>query len=76
MPKSEHMYYLMKGVPKDDGWRVFTQLIYNQIDNLADKQEEVIVTMKAHKPWLQKDNDSEVAAMFSKLQIKREKRNS
>jgi len=70
MPKSEHTYYLMKGVPKDDDWRFFTQLMYDKIDTLADKPEEVIVKMKAHEARLQKDDDSEVAAMFSKLQTK------
>jgi len=27
MPKSEHTYYLIKGVPKDDDWRFFTQVM-------------------------------------------------
>jgi len=76
MPKSEHTYYLMKGVPKDDDWRFFTQLMYDKIDTLADKPEEVIVKMKAHEARLQKDDDSEAAAMFSKLRTKSEKRNS
>jgi len=76
MPKSKHTYYLMKGVLKDDDWRFFTQLIYNKIDTLANKPEEVIVKMKAHKAQLQKHNDPEVAAMFSKLRTKSEKWNS
>jgi len=76
MPKSEHTYYLMKGVPKDDDLRVFTQLMYDKIDTLADKPEVVIVKMKAHEARLQKDDDSEVAAMLSKLRTKCEKRNS
>jgi hypothetical protein len=36
MPKSEHAYYLMTGVPKDYDWRFFTQLLYDKIDTLAD----------------------------------------
>jgi hypothetical protein len=76
MPKSEHSYYLMKGIPKDDDWRFFTQLMYNNIDTLADKPEESVTKMKAHKAQLQKDDDSEVAAMFSKLRTKSSKRNS
>jgi len=67
MPKSEHTNYLIKGVPKDDYCRFFTQLMYDKIDTLADKPEEVIVKMKAHQARFQKDDDSEVAAMFSKL---------
>jgi hypothetical protein len=74
MPKSEHTYYQMKGIPKDDDWRFFTQLMYDKIDTLADKPEEVIVKMKAHEARLQKDDDSEVAAMFSKLRMKSDKR--
>jgi hypothetical protein len=27
MPESEHTYYLMKGAPKDNDWRFFTQLM-------------------------------------------------
>jgi hypothetical protein len=27
MPKSEHTYYQIQGVPKDDDWRLHTQLI-------------------------------------------------
>jgi len=70
MPKSEHSYYLMQGIPKDDDWRFFTQLMYDKIDTLADKPEEVIVKMKAHDARLQKDDDSEAVAMFSKLRTK------
>jgi hypothetical protein len=76
MPKSEHTYYLMKGVPMDDDWRFFTQLMYDKIDTLADKPEEIVTKMKAHEARLQKEDDSEVAAMFSKLRTKSEKRSS
>jgi len=76
MPKSEHSYYLMQGIPKDDDWRFFTQLMYDKIDTLADKPDEVIMKMKAHEARLQKYDDSEVSAMFSKLRTKSEKRNS
>jgi len=73
MPTSKHSYYLMQGIPKDDDWRFFTQLMYDKIDTLADKPEEVIVKMKAQEARLQKDDDLEVAAMYSK---KSEQRNS
>jgi len=76
MPKSEHTYYLMQGIPKNDDWRFFTQLMYDKIDTMADKPEEIVTKMKAHEARLQKDDDSEVAAMFSKLRTKNEKRNS
>jgi len=76
MPKSEHSYYLMQGIPKDDDWRFFTPLMYDKIDTLADKPEEVVTKMKAHEARLQKEDDSEVAAMFSKLRTKSEKRKS
>jgi hypothetical protein len=48
-PKSEHTYYRMKGVLMDDDWMFFTMLMYNKIDTLADKPEEVIVKMKARE---------------------------
>jgi len=70
MPKSEHSYYLMQGIPKDDDWRFFTQLMYDKIDTLADKPEEIVTNMIAHEARLQKADDSEVAAMFSKLRTK------
>ena len=76
MPKSEHSYYLMQGIPEDDDWRFFTQLMYDKFDTMADKPEEILTKMKAYEARLQKDDDSEVAAMFSKLQTKCEKRNS
>ncbi|KAF8535380.1 hypothetical protein BDD12DRAFT_893075 [Trichophaea hybrida] len=57
MPKSEHTYYLEKG-----------------IDTLAENPEKVITKMKAHEAGLQKEDDSEVAVMFSKLRTKSHKR--
>ena len=76
MLKSEHTYYLMKGIPKDDHWRFFTQLMYDMIDTLADKPEEVVTKMKAHEPQLQKEDDSDVAVMLSNLRTKNWKRKS
>jgi len=75
-PKSEHSYSQMQGIPKDDDWRFFTQLMYDKINTLADKPEEIVTKIKAHEARLQKDHDSEVGAMFSKLRTKSEKRNS
>jgi len=76
MPTSEHRYYLMQGIPKDDNWRFFTQLMYDKIDTLADKPEETVRKMKAHEARLQKDDDSEVSGMISTLRTKNKKRNS
>jgi len=73
MPKSEHSYYLMKCVPKDDYWRFFTQLMYDTIDTLADDPEEVIVKVKAYEARLQMDDDLEAAAIFLKLWTKSDK---
>jgi hypothetical protein len=50
--------------------------MYGKIDTLDDKLQKVIVKMKAPEPHLQKDNNSEVPAIISKLQTKNEKRNS
>jgi hypothetical protein len=51
MVRSEHTYYLMKGIPTDDDWRFFTQLMYEKINKLADKLEEEILKMKAPEVW-------------------------
>jgi hypothetical protein len=49
MPMSEHSYYLILGIPKDDDWKVVPQLMYNKIATMADKPEEVSVKVKAHE---------------------------
>jgi len=76
MQTSEHSFYLMQGILKDDDWRVFSQLMYDQIDTLADKLEEIVMKMRPHKVRLQQEDDSGVAAMFSKLRTKSEQCNS
>jgi hypothetical protein len=78
MPKSEHTYYLMKGIPKDDDWRFFTQLMYDKIDTLADKPEEIVTKMKAHEARHQQEVDSESIELLAlaKTRRKSEKRNS
>ena len=48
MLKSDHTYYLRKGVPKDDDQRFSTQLLYDKIDTLADKPQEIVTKMKSH----------------------------
>jgi hypothetical protein len=53
-----------------------TQLMYDKINTLADKPEEVIVKMKTHETRLQKDDNAEVAVLISKLQTKNGKKNS
>jgi hypothetical protein len=73
MPKCEHSYYVIRGIPKDDHWRDFTQLMYNEIDTLAGKPQQIVTKMKAHKAQFQKEDDSDVAAMFSKSQTKSDK---
>jgi hypothetical protein len=67
MPKSVHSYYPIQGIPKDDDWRFFTQLMYDKIDTLADTPEEIVTKMRAHEARLQQEDGSEVAALFSKL---------
>jgi len=78
MPKSEHSYYLMQGIPKDDDWRFFTQLMYNKIDTLADKPEEIVMKMKAHEARHQQEVDSESIELLAlaKTRRKSEKRSS
>jgi hypothetical protein len=78
MPKSEHSYYLMQGIPNDDDWRFFTQLMYDKIDTLADKPEEVIMKMKAHETRQQQEVDLESIELLAlaKTRTKSEKRHS
>jgi hypothetical protein len=78
MPKSEHTYYLMKGVPKDDDWRFFTQLMKDKIDTLADKLDEIVTKMKAHEARQQQAVDLERIELLAqaKTRTKSEKRSS
>jgi hypothetical protein len=78
MPKSEHSYYLMQGIPKDDDWRFFTQLMYDKIDTLADKPEEIVTKMKAHEARHQQEVDLESIELLAlaKTRTKSEKRSS
>jgi hypothetical protein len=62
MPQSEQTDYLMQCVPKDDDWWFFTQLMYDKINSLPDKPEEVIIKMKAHEAQLLKAVDFELTA--------------
>jgi len=73
MPMSGHSYYLMQGLPMDDDWRSFTKLMYDMIDTIADKLEEIVTMIKAHEARLKLKDDSKVAAMFSRLQMKSDK---
>jgi len=78
MLRSEHTYYLMKGVPKDDDWRFFTQLMYDKIDTLADKPEAIVTKMKAHEARHQQEVDLESIELLAlaKTQTKSEERSS
>jgi len=68
----------MKGVPKDDDWRFFTQLMYDKIDTLAEKPEEIVTKMKAHEALHQQKVDLESIELLplAKLRTKSKKRNS
>jgi len=76
LPKSEHTYYLMKGVPKDDDCWFFTHLMYDKIDTLADKPEEIVTKMKAHEARQQQEVDLENVELLAlaKMQTKSNKR--
>ena len=78
MLKSEHSYYLMQGIPKDDDWRFFTQLMYDKIDTLADKPEEIVMNLKAHKARHQQEVDLESIELLAlaMMRTKSEKRSS
>jgi hypothetical protein len=76
IPKSEHSNYLMQGIPKDNDPRIFTQLMYDKINTLADKLEEIVTKMMAHKARLQTNDDLLVAARFSMMRMKSKMWNS
>ena len=57
MPNSEHSYDLMQGILKENDWRFFTKLMYDKIDTLADKPQEIVTTMRAHEARLQQEDD-------------------
>jgi len=48
--------------------------MYDKIDTMATKPEEIVTKMKAHEVRLQQEDGLEVAAMFSMLQTKSNKR--
>ena len=76
MPKSEHSYYLMMGIPKDEDWQLCTQLMYDRIDTLADQPEEVIMKIKAHEARQQQDINLECFELLAlaKTRTKSKKR--
>jgi len=78
MPKTEHSYYVMQGIPKDDDWRFFTQLMWDKIDTLADKPEEIVTKIKAHEARHQQEVDFESIELvpLAKTRTKSEKRSS
>jgi hypothetical protein len=78
MPKSNHTYYLTKGVPTDDDWTFFTHLMYHKIDTLGDKLEAIVTTMKAHRARHQQEVNLESIELLGlgKTRTKSEKRSS
>jgi hypothetical protein len=59
MPKTEHSYSLMQGIPKNDDWRFLTQLMYDKRDTLADKPDKIVTKMKARHARYQPEVDFE-----------------
>jgi hypothetical protein len=76
MPQSKHSYNLMQGIPKNDDWRFFTQLMYDKIDTLADKPEEIVTKMKVHEVRHQHEVDMESIELLAlaKIQTKSDER--
>lgn len=70
LPKSKHSYYLIPGIPKDDDWRVFTKLMYDKINTMANSQEETVPKLRAHEAQTPSEEELHVPAIFSKLQMK------
>jgi hypothetical protein len=64
MPNSEESCYVMHGIPNNHDLRYFTQLIYDKIDTMVDKPQEIVTKMKAHNMQLPQEDYLELAAMF------------
>jgi hypothetical protein len=65
MTKSEHSYYLMKGVPKNNHSRFFTPAMYDKINTLADKPIEIVMKMKAQEAQHQQEVDLEIIKLLA-----------
>jgi hypothetical protein len=71
LPVMLHSYYPMPGIYINDEWTFYNLLMYNSINTLADKPEDIVRIMKAHIVQLQHKHDSVAAAMISKLHLQK-----
>ena len=71
LPIMQHSDNSMPGIHINEDWTFYTLLIYSSIDTLADKPEDIVRIMNAHKVQLQQKDGSIVAAMISKLHLQK-----
>jgi len=76
IPLGRNAHYPMICKLNDDVWKDFTQVPNGKITTMADKSEVIASPRKSYKVQLPEGINPEIAAMLSKLLIKREKRNS
>ena len=54
MSKQEHVFYLLRGVPRNDEWKVFLEIPHNKSD-LHVKPEEVATKLVAHEAAIKRE---------------------
>ena len=55
MSKQEHVFYLLRGVPRNDDWRAFLEILRNKSD-LHAKPEEVVTMLVAQEAAILRTN--------------------
>ena len=76
MSKQKHVFYLLRGVPRNDDWKVFLEILRNKPD-LHAKPEEVVTKLVAQEAAIKREKgmsaDSDVL-LFAKTQRKSQAR--
>ena len=74
--KQEHVFYLLRGVPRNDDWKVFLEILRNRPDIHA-KPEEVVTKLAVQEAAIKREKgmsaDSDVL-LFTKTQRKSQAR--
>ena len=76
MSKQEHVFYLLRGVPRNDDWKVFLEVLRNKPD-LPVKPEEVVTKLVAQEAAIKREKgmsvDSDIL-LFTRSQRKSQTR--
>ncbi|KAF8535289.1 hypothetical protein BDD12DRAFT_856103 [Trichophaea hybrida] len=55
MSKQEHVFYLFRGIPRDDDWRVILEIMRDKSDSIATKPEEVVTKLIAQEAAIKRE---------------------